>query len=303
MTQTLRPVSILGYLGLTIFALVPGRSAHAQGQRPDPDFDTTVEVPAYTSDGPRVLFDEAHHNFHTATGRYKPFADLIKNDGYAITPNPDPFTAERLAPFKVLVIANAIGSPKEFDPAFTEAECDVVRDWVKGGGSLFLISDHFPMGSAAERLSLRFGVEMSKGMTDEYKIVEGKGFDPSHPIMRGRSAEEAIHRIRTFTGQSLKGPAGSVTLLRLPTTAIELQPDPVDPGDREKAKEGPAKYPDQGVALTFGKGRVVVLGEAGMLSAQISGRGDRFGMNVPGNDNRQFALNVMHWLSGELPEK
>jgi hypothetical protein len=53
--------------------------------------------------------------------------------------------------------------------------------------------------------------------------------------------------------------------------------------------------------MTFGKGRVVVLGEAGMLSAQMirypDGREMRFGMNMPGNDNRQFALNVAHWLS------
>jgi hypothetical protein len=26
-------------------------------------------------------------------------------------------------------------------------------------------------------------------------------------------------------------------------------------------------------------------------------------MNVPGNDDRQYVLNVMHWLSGVLREK
>jgi hypothetical protein len=56
--------------------------------------------------------------------------------------------------------------------------------------------------------------------------------------------------------------------------------------------------------MTYGDGRVVVLGEAGMLSAQLvrfpNGRETRFGMNVPGNDNQQFALNVLHWLSGLL---
>jgi hypothetical protein len=29
-----------------------------------------------------VMFDEAHHNFHTSDGRYKPFVDLLLNDGY-----------------------------------------------------------------------------------------------------------------------------------------------------------------------------------------------------------------------------
>ena len=64
------------------------------GQRADPDFDTKVARPAYTaSRHPRVLFDEAHHNFHTAGGRYKPFAELITNDGYQVIPNREKFTA------------------------------------------------------------------------------------------------------------------------------------------------------------------------------------------------------------------
>jgi hypothetical protein len=57
--------------------------------------------------------------------------------------------------------------------------------------------------------------------------------------------------------------------------------------------------------MRFGKGRVVVLGEAALLSAQIATSPDgnpqrqkKFGMDAPGNDDRQFALNVLHWLSG-----
>jgi hypothetical protein len=49
---------------------------------------------------------------------------------------------------------------------------------------------------------------------------------------------------------------------------------------------------------------VVVQGEAAMLSAQISGAEKHpMGMNVPGSDNKQYALNLMHWLSGLLREK
>jgi len=52
----------------------------------------------------------------------------------------------------------------------------------------------------------------------------------------------------------------------------------------------------------LGKGRVVVLGEAAMMSAQVVGpKGEgKMGMNAPGNDDRQFALNTLHWLSGLL---
>jgi hypothetical protein len=77
----------------------------------DPNFDARVAHPAYAKNGPQVLFDETH-NFHTASGRYKPFADLITNDGYQITPNKQKFSAETLKGFHILVISNALGAPR-----------------------------------------------------------------------------------------------------------------------------------------------------------------------------------------------
>jgi protein-S-isoprenylcysteine O-methyltransferase Ste14 len=56
----------------------------------------------------------------------------------------------------------------------------------------------------------------------------------------------------------------------------------------------------QGLALEVQTGRVVILGEAGMLRAQRGRNGERVGMNVPGCDNRQLALNIMRWLSRVL---
>src|SRR6266566_3959112 len=107
----------------------------------DPNFDAKVAHPAYAKNGPKVLFDEAHNNFHTASGRYKPFADLITNDGYQVVPNKQKFSRDVLKGYRVLAISNALGAermnaPGASNPAFTEAECDAVRDWAKGGGSL-----------------------------------------------------------------------------------------------------------------------------------------------------------------------
>jgi hypothetical protein len=86
------------------------------------------------------MFDEAHNNFHTSTSRYKPFADLVMSDGYRLVVNRQPFTKKSLESFKLLVIANALGDDiDEADaekPAFTDEECNAVRDWVKSGGAL-----------------------------------------------------------------------------------------------------------------------------------------------------------------------
>lgn len=282
-------------------------------QLPDPEFNTNVANPAYTKSEPRVLFDEAHHNFHTIDGRYKPFADLLRNDGYRVVRNRQPFSKETLNSFKVLVIANALGAEEMDDngadaSAFTEEECQAVQDWVKGGGALLLIADHAPFGGAAESLAKRFDVEMSKGFTyDPANSVEGNAsvlifsrdnkLLATHPITEGRDEKERVNRVQSFTGQSLKGPADSVAILKLADTAKD---SPDQNTDASVSAAGRA----EALAFKFGKGRVVVQGEAAMLSAQISGpEKSKMGMNVPGNDNKQYALNVMHWLSGLLKER
>jgi len=282
-------------------------------QSADPEFNTSVEHRAYPKSGPRVMFDEAHNNFHTTTGRYKPFADLIQNDGYHVVRNRQVFTKALLGSFKVLIIANALGAEEMDDEgadhsAFSDEECDAVRDWVKGDGSLLLIADHMPFAGAAENLAIRLGVEMGKAFTSDAE--NSASGNPSfiiysrenkmlldHPITEGRGGSERIGRVMTFTGQSLKGPADSSILLKLSDTAK-------DSPDLNAKTETSAAGRAQGIAFKFGKGRVVVLGEAAMLSAQLSGAENfKMGMNVPGNDNKQFALNVMHWLSGLLKER
>ena len=278
----------------------------------DPNFNTKVERPAYKKKGPKVLFDEAHNNFHTAGGRYKPFADLITSDGYQVTPNKEKFSAASLKGFQILVISNALGAPQmntpeASNPAFTAEESDAVRDWVKSGGALLLIADHAPMGSANQILGERFGIDMSKQYTLDLQNYEKETENPGfivytresgrladHAITRGRSSDERLNKIIAFTGQSLKGPASSFAFLKLADTAQDRMPGP-------DSKPVPAAGRAQGIAMNFGKGRAVFLGEAAMLSAQLAGPNQaKFGMNRPGIDNRQLALNIVHWLSGLL---
>lgn len=282
-------------------------------QLPDLEFNVSVENPAYKREGPRVMFDEAHHNFHTTEGRYKPFVDLLMNDGYRVIRNRQPFSKTTLSSYKILVIANALGAEEDDDEgadksAFTDEEIQAVQEWVKGGGALLLIADHSPFGGAAAALANRFGVEMSKGWTfDPQNSVAGSPTQllfshenkllANHPITEGRGENERLKLVRSFTGQSLKGPEGSAAILLLSDTAIDR---PAFDSKESVSAAGRA----QAIALKFGKGRVLVQGEAAMLSAQVSGPDNRtIGMNVPGNDDRQYVLNVMHWLSGALKEK
>lgn len=309
----------LSFAGFALcFLLVVGVAAMrlSQQQAADPNFDAKVAHPAYRNNHPKVLFDEAHNNFQSTQSGYKPFVDLISHDGYQVTPNKQRFQQKMLEGYEILVIADALGAAPPIlppvnkiafiaeasKPAFTEEECDVVRDWVNGGGALLLVSDHAPVGAAMENLSRRFGVEMSKVYTfdtthadkgpnaqDSWIIYSrDNGLLTDHAITKGRDASERVNSVTTFTGQSLKGGAESVALLKLAETAGDYDP--------ATDKEVSAAGRNQGIALPFGKGRVVILGDAAMLTAQIEGN-LRFGMQRAGNDNRQFALNTMHWLS------
>ena len=283
----------------------------ASQQVADPNFNPSVANPAYSKNYPRVLFDEAHNNSHTAAGPYKPFADLMFSDGYQLVVNRKPFTKVGLSSFKLLVIVNPLGAEDEDEdgaerPAFTEEEVEIVREWVQGGGALLFIVDQAPFASAAESLAKRLEVDMSKGVTaDATAQKESKNAGwllysrenrllADHPITRGRNDSERVNRVMTFVGQSLKGPEGGEAILKLSETATDRQTG-------EPEKESPAAGRAQALAFKFGKGRVVILGEAAMLSAQLTGSDNQpFGMNVPDIDNRQLALNIMHWLSGAL---
>jgi len=284
----------------------------------DRSFDARVTEPAYRSEHPRVLFDEGHHNHHTADGRYKPFADLVRNDGYEVHSIRTIITTDGLKGVAVFVTACPQGANETNDAdAFTESEIVAIDAWVRAGGSLLLITDHFPFGSAAECLSRKFGVDMSKGLVQDPKHFEASleethivfsgdsGLLSDHPITRGRGPAEQVKRVLTFTGQSLGCPEGGAKILWLADSAVDRPPTtPIverSGGDvRVTVNYGdpvPAKGRAQAVALEVGKGRVAVLGEAGMLSAQKTQRGALVGMNFPGYDNRQFALNIMHWLT------
>lgn len=125
----------------------------------DTAFRPPIEKPAHPAGkGPTVLIDEAHFNFHTATGRYLPFAELLRRDGYVVKTSSERFTATALRAGKVLVISNALDEKNENDPnapplpAFTAPEVAAVRDWVAGGGSLLLMHDGLgPTGATACR--------------------------------------------------------------------------------------------------------------------------------------------------------
>lgn len=280
----------------------------------DPDFKPAIARPAYEQGrGPLVLIDEAHHNFHTATGRYQPFAELLRRDGYRVEASAAAFSKETLKKAKVLVISNAVGARNEndwslpTDSAFTDAEIAAVREWVRGGGSLLLIADHMPMGGAAEKLGAAFGVRWNNGFalvkngppTMIFKREDGSLKD--HAVTRGAKPGERVERVASFTGSAFQVTGDAEPIMVFGKDVVSLMPQVAWQFKPDTPEVSVAGW-TQGATLRFGKGRVALFGEAAMFTAQLAGPNRlRVGMNSPdAPHNAQFLLNVLHWLSGKL---
>ncbi len=289
-------------------------------QRADYGWSPSIESPTFAAaTGPRVAVDEAHYNASTIGigGRYWPFGKLLRADGYKVSAGEEKFTAASLAAADILVIVNASGAAKpqflgfnlpfgadgdRAAPAFTPEEIAAVVGWVKQGGSLLLIADHAPFGAASKALAEAFGatmycgfVEVPDEISDPLLFSDANGRLGEHPIISGGSTP--VRRVMTFTGQSLKAPDSATILLRLPENAVEYIPQPEIDGRVEMTPQPAGNA--QGVAFDFGAGRVVILGEAAMLTAQVY-KDEEFGMNRADNDNARFALNIMRWLARNL---
>src|SRR5215831_6440341 len=122
----------------TAMDLLMGAGIVSAQQVADLEYKPPLPRPAYEAgEGPRVAIDEAHHNFHTAEGRYKPFAELLQRDGYRVDALRQLFSAESLKSVEILVISNALNerNAEDWSPpnpsAFTSEEVDAVHRWVE----------------------------------------------------------------------------------------------------------------------------------------------------------------------------
>lgn len=291
-------------------------------QVPDKTFHPTISDPAYAAGaGPVVCLDEAHNNFHTLDNRFWAFGELLRHDGYVVEASMEKFSADVLEHCNILVISNAQLEngdwgeyPNPTPSAFTDAEIEAVRSWVDDGGALLLIADHMPLAGVASDLASAFGVKFNNGFAvagfDGEENRDAAFAKPTifsietdtliqSPITAGRNANESVTSIRTFTGQAFQAPEFAQAVLVLPTDFVSLMPEKAWEFGPD-TKTIPVGSWLQGAVMPFGSGRAAFFGEAAMFSAQLSGERP-MGMNAPmAEQNFQFVLNVMHWLSGIL---
>ncbi|HKQ15727.1 MAG TPA: hypothetical protein VJT80_19980 [Steroidobacteraceae bacterium] len=298
--------------------LLGGCAGHPVTQQQADDWHPNVTAPQFApGSGPRVLVDAAHGNFHTIDGRFAPFGELLRADGYRVASASQPVTPELLATADVFVIANAVKGGEKAEwvlptpPAFEPGEVAALAAWVHDGGSLLLIADHMPFPGSVANLADAFGVVFLNGYAIKSASEGGTliftraGGLADHPIVHGRNAGEEITALKCFTGQAFRAVVPVAPLMRMPPGWAVFFPTAAGEFTSTTPTES-ARGLLQGAVLHHGQGRVAVFGEAAMFSAQTAVNGDqvmRMGMNDPeAPQNAQFVLNVLHWLSGLLPD-
>lgn len=314
MTRSLRGLGVLVLLAGAGTAVWRGFA-----EAPGLPYQSTGAAPLFATDGPAVLVDAAHWNDGTRAGRLQAFAGLLAADGFLVLPEGNATRAEMLADARIAVVVNPLGVTGALrrvargigldrltildDDALISQEVETTLQWVENGGSLLLAADESPLARGSQSLAERLGVRMRGRLVVDLGHSDGheptrlvfsreNGLVGTHPIVDGYADAPPVNRVVTFGGQALEGPPGSATLLRLSDSAAEVERAGAPPTTGQ-----PVGGLAQALAFERGRGRVVVLGDSHVLTADVVAGGPPTGLAWAGTNNERFVRYIMRWLS------
>jgi hypothetical protein len=290
---------------ILLFTILP-----IQEQATDYAFRPRIVSPAYSlGKGPVIYFDEGHNEFHTLKDRLFSTGRLLEDDGYIVKSLKEKnITKELLSQCKILIIPNALND-KNVDnwsnptySAFSKTEIELIKDWVFNGGSLFLITDHMPMPGAVNDLAKEFGFELKNGHAKAKPnkknfFYRANNSLSDNEISNGKNKNEAVDSILAFDGSGFLIPEDATSILTFDSSYYQWEPNTA--WDLNSVQPYSIKGYSQGAFKEFGKGKVVIYGEAMMFTAQLGGGLSwmKLGMNSKaGYNNYKLFLNSIHWL-------
>ena len=303
---SIKNVSFLHYFLLFIlllFVVLP-----VENQLADIYYKPNINNPAYNKNKGSVIYiDAGHNNYHTLKDRLYSTGKLLERDGYQVFSYNQKINLDSLKKCKIFIIVNALNEKNDkwetpIYSAFTKKEINDITQWVSEGGSLFLVADHMPFAGAASDLASNFGFKYENGhakhfsQNRDYFTRKTKTLG-NNTITNGRNNNEKIDSILTFSGSAFTIPDSAISILKFDTTWYNYNPktawnyDGIEPFS--------IKGYSQGAYKSFGKGRIVVFGEAMMFTAQLGGGFSfmKLGMNSKDcPDNHILLLNIIHWL-------
>jgi hypothetical protein len=163
-----------------------------------------------------------------------------------------------------------------------------------------------PCPGAAGPIEKAFGINLYNGYALYQKdgpetFTRASGTLQDNIITNGRNSSERIDSITIFTGHAFLPLRPVTSIIKFNDDHLVYFPNP--PGDfKADTPFIDASGLMNSVFFSHGKGRVVIVGEAAMFSAQLTGpQKSKMGMNEPAAKyNPQFLLNIIHYLDGIL---
>lgn len=243
-----------------------------------------------------VGVDATHANRHTLDGTYQAFGRVVEEPAVRVpeqvvvrSVTGSRITRPVLDELDVLVIAG----PEE---AVTRREVRVIDEWVHDGGALFLVIDHHPYPGAVLNLAEAFGVELFDGWlhnglrASELELtLEDRSLRP-HPLTEGPYGR--VEHVFADAGAAYLVPEGAAVVGEVPVGWKMSLPDEGVTLDAA----GMALI----TALEVGAGRVVINGEASMLTCQpgVHDPEALWGLCEPGREDQAALVgNAVHWLA------
>ena len=226
-------------------------------------------------------------------------------------PQYGPITSGSLNGVKVLAILTRWNYATDGSAPFSAGEINAIQQWVSGGGSLLLMSNHgrFPRNSTVwsqndAALASAFGFSLGDvGITNQSSMLRMSGSNFSRPtgpalsgarqIFSGVTSIGAHDGCGITLGQNVSGPGGSVTyspLVSFPVGAYVYAPTGTPPT---------GEYPSGqyfAACAQYYRGKVVVVANSGMVG-DVGNRQPAAGLAPYGN-NLLFVLNAFSWLAG-----
>lgn len=293
-----------------------------RSQAVDRNWSFQNDSPAWQAgSGPQIIFSIKESDF-IKTGLHEPLAALARSDGFRTEESDPPLSPVTLQQGSILVLINPYlrssyrDYPAMLPPSvYADEEIAGIRQWVGAGGALLVIADHAPYGGGSSALAEAFGFSFINGHAiEDAAILEGMvrvrwgfeagtGLNTGHPVTDGGMGRHPVTRFFAFGGQAFLPPEQATVLLRFPKGWTALFAfDAVR--EFRTAQRMDASGLAQGAVMDYGKGRVAVFTEAGAFSAQLLPDGRRIGFNTPeGQDNPEFVLSLLRWLSGYRPQR
>ena len=162
-----------------------------------------------------------------------------------------------------------------------------------------------PYGGAAQDLAKKFGVKWNNG----FAIRQGQHWPPSvferknnmvldSPVTIDSDYGKKISYIASFSGSVFKVPESAEPFMIFDDSHFILMPEVAWQFSEKTRNENSGGW-IQGACMKYGKGKIVFLGEAAMISAQLGDNDHRVGMNNPEDapENAQLALNIFRYLA------